>query len=136
MIPTIQTTFKDLARSEAVDALVREEAGKLERFFDRIVSCRVFIEKVTHRREGAQYHVRIRLGVPGREIAVSSAPTEHAQMMAGEAERAHKSDEFDEVHRYVQPAVQDAFRKAGRQLQDYARRIAGDVKHHEEPLST
>lgn len=132
MIPLIETTFKNLPQSDVLTQLIDMEAAKLERFFDRITRCRVLVEKAhRHHRSGAPYHVRIELDVPGNAIVVSDTPSEHALLARGEVEGLHKGDELDTVHKYVQPAVQDAFRRAGRRLQDYARREAGAVKHHE-----
>jgi len=132
MTATIQTTFRGTPADDDLDRLVREEAAKLERFFGGITSCRVFIDKPhRHRRQGAQYQVRIVLAVPGKEIVTNSAPTEHAALVASEADRARKRDELDAANRYSEVAVRDAFRKAGRQLQDYVRELSGSVKLHE-----
>lgn len=136
MIPLVETTFKNMERSDAVERLVSVETTKLERFFDRISRCRVVVEKPhRHRLSGEQYHVRIELDVPGDVITVGDAPSEHATRVLEEVERFEKRDELDTVNKYVEPAIRDAFRKAGRRLQDYARRKAGDVKHHEEMAS-
>lgn len=136
MIPLIETTFKNVPQSDVLEQLINTEAAKLERFFDRITRCRVLVEKPhRHHRTGAPYHVRIELDVPGDAIIIGSTPSEHAALARGEVERLRKSDELDTVHKYVQLAVQDAFRRAGRRLQDYARREAGAVKSHE-PLPT
>ena len=40
----IQISFRNMDPSPSVEAVVREKAAKLERFFDRIVSCHVTIE--------------------------------------------------------------------------------------------
>jgi len=45
----VQVTFRNMDPSEAVEANVRGKAEKLERFFDRVVSCRVVVES-PHRR--------------------------------------------------------------------------------------
>ncbi len=131
MIPIIHTTFKGMEHSDAVESLVRKEATKLQRFFDGITSCSVVIDKPKHHVEGSQYHVRIVLDVPGEQIVVSKDPSEHATLARTETQRVHKSQELDTVHKYAQVAVHDAFRRAGRRLEDYARRLAGAVKTHE-----
>ncbi len=110
----VQVTFRNMDSSAAVEANVREKAAKLERYFDRIVSCRVVVES-PHRRhhKGKLYHVRIDLGVPGKEIVVNhSGPKNHA-------------------HEDVYVAVRDAFNAAARQLEDHARKVRGDVKSHQ-----
>jgi cold shock CspA family protein len=44
-----------------------------------------------------------------------------------------KSQELAAPHQDLQLTIRDAFRAAGRRLQDYARRQRGDVKVHEAP---
>lgn len=100
----LQISFHGIAHSDAVYDVIREKAGKLERYYDRIVSCRVVLElSGRHRRKGKQYAVRIDLKVPGGEIAVT-----------GE----HDKD--------FQIALRDAFDAAGRRIEDYARIQRGD----------
>lgn len=112
----LQVTYRDLAPSPAVTARIREKAGKLERFYDRITACRVVIEAPhAHRHKGRIYHVRIDLTVPEGELVVS---------------REHH-DRADHTDLYV--ALRDAFDAAGRQLKAYARRRRGGVKAHETP---
>ena len=38
-------TFRNLDRSQAMEASIREHAEKLDKFYDRIMSCRVVIEE-------------------------------------------------------------------------------------------
>ncbi len=124
MIPIVHTTFKGMEHSDAVESLVRKEAAKLERFFDGITSCSVVIEKPKHHIEGSQYQVHILLDVPGEQIAISKDPSEHATLARTETQRVHKSDELDTAHKYAQVAIQDAFRRAGRRLEEYARQLS------------
>jgi len=112
----VQVTFRNMKPSDAVEANVREKAGKLERHFERVVSCRVVVE-APHRRQtkGKLYNVRIDIGVPGKEIVVNHAgPRNHA-------------------HEDVYVAIRDAFNAAARQLEDHARKIRGEVKSHAVP---
>jgi ribosomal subunit interface protein len=112
----VEVTFRGMDPSEAVEAKIRKKAEKLERYFDRIVSCRVVVES-PHRRhqKGKLYNLRIDIGVPGREIVVThSGPKNHA-------------------HEDIYVAVRDAFNAATRQLEDHARKVRGDVKSHEVP---
>ena len=111
----LQIHFQNLERSEAIEAAVRKRADKLERFADTIISCRVTVEAPhRHHHRGKLYHVVIDLRTPGGEIAVSRMPDD---------EHAHED---------VYVAIRDAFDAARRQVQDFARRQRGDVKHHEE----
>jgi len=72
----VQMTFRNMDASAAVAARVQEEADKLERYFDRITSCRVIVEApLRHHRRGDPFHIRIELGVPGKELVVTHEPT-------------------------------------------------------------
>ena len=112
----LEVTFRNMDRSDSVEARVREKAEKLEQFFGRITACRVMVE-ATHRRhaKGNLYHVQIEVGVPGNQIIVNRSPKDkHA-------------------HEDVYVAVRDAFNAARRRLEDHSRRRAGKVKTHEVP---
>jgi len=104
----LQVSLRGIAQSDALDSAIRQRAAKLERYYDRIVSCRVVLELAArHQRNGKQYTVRIDLKVPGDELAIT---------------REHDED--------PQVALRDAFDAARRRLEDYARRQRGDVKQH------
>ncbi len=105
----LQITIRDVEHSEALETHIREKAKKLDEFFNHIMSCRVVVEVPhKHHHQGKQYNVRIDIGVAGGEIAVN---------------RDHAED--------VYVALRDAFDVAKRQLEDYARKLRGDVKTHE-----
>jgi ribosomal subunit interface protein len=102
--------------SMAVEAKIRERATKLDRYYDRIMSCRVIVE-APHRRhhQGTLFHVRVDVTVPQGELVVSREPEERHS------------------HEDVYVAIRDAFNAAQRRLAAYARRQRGDVKVHEAP---
>ena len=112
----LQVTFRNLGRSQAIEASVREHADKLEKYYCRIGGCRLVIEEQhkPHQR-GNHYHVRVNLTVPGAELGASREPDEH--------------------HAYtdVYVAIRDAFDTARRQLEDYARRHDQRLKAHAAP---
>ena len=127
----IQITFRNTEHSERIEAKVRQEAAKLDKFYSPIMSCWVVIEEPERRRKyGGLHHVRIDLGVPGRELVVKHEPSLHSSVQEDE-EKTVKHLEVDVPHKNVAVAIRDAFRSARRQLQDYARRQRGDVKSHE-----
>lgn len=112
----LQISFHGVPPSDAIDARIRERASKLDRFYDRIMSCRVVIEASRRRRrKGKIYNVRIDMTVPGEELVVTRDPSS------------------DHSHEDVCVAIRDAFDAAVRQLEDYARRQRGQVKLHEAP---
>jgi len=105
----LQITIRDMEHSDALETHIRDKANKLDEYFDRIMSCRVVVEMPhKHHHQGKQFNVRIDIGVPGSEIVVN---------------RDHAED--------VYVALRDAFDSAKRQLEDYARKIRGDVKTHQ-----
>lgn len=104
-LPT-QVTFHGMAHSAALEAAIRERAGKLDHFHPGVISCRVVVEEAArHKEQGTEFVVRLDIKAPGAEIAVN---------------RNHSEDPY--------VAVRDAFDAARRQLEDHARRQRGDVK--------
>lgn len=114
MQQALEVTFKNMEPSPAVEELVRARAEKLERIFDRITSCHVYVEAPhKHHRKGNHYEIRIETRVPGTELAVSNQPGDmHA-------------------HEDVRVAVRDAFNAMERQLTKWKQRVSGEVKSHE-----
>ena len=105
----MQITIRDVDHSEALETHIRDKAKKLDEFFDHIMSRRVVVEVPhKHHHQGKQFNVRIDIGVPGSEIVVN---------------RDHAED--------VYVALRDAFDAAKRQLEDYARKLHGNVKTHQ-----
>ena len=109
----VQIAFLDMTPSEALEAQVRGEVTLLRRFFDRITSCRVTIA-IPHRRHqtGSLFSIHIRLAVPREELVIDH---QHQRR------RMHADPYF---------AVHNAFHAARRELEDYVRRMRGDVKSH------
>jgi len=79
-----------------LEAAVLKEAGGLDRFFNRIMSCRVVIEGPRRQEYGGLYNVRIDLGVPGEELVVEHNPTLHTGLQATEAMRKTKNPNHTE----------------------------------------
>jgi ribosomal subunit interface protein len=100
----ISTRWIDL--SPPLEAELRKRADKLERYFDRITSCRIVVERPTrnHHQEGGPYRVRLDITVPGSELVADK-----------EAEELYA-------------AVREAFDAAERQVEEWARRRRGEVK--------
>jgi ribosomal subunit interface protein len=111
MEPPLQISFHGIEHSDALYNTIRGKAEKLDRYYDRILSCRVVLELAgRHKHQGRQFTVRIDLKVPGGEIVVT-----------------HQHDED------LQIALRDAFDAVRRRLEDYARTQRGDVKQHSSP---
>jgi ribosomal subunit interface protein len=113
----LQVSFRNMDSSPAVEADVRDKAARLERFHERITSCRVVVEAPhRHHRKGMLYDVRLDITVPGEEIVVQRSGPEN------------------QAHEDVYVAVRDAFDAARRRLEDHVRRTTGRTKAHEVPL--
>lgn len=133
MILPLQITFRNMKHSDAVDSHIREEAAKLDEFFDRITSCRVVVELPhQHHNRGNSFNIRIALDVPGREIVVNHQPNLHGKVVDFGEEKHLKGMELEGPHKDIYVAIHDAFRTVRRQLQDYARRYHHQTKIHAE----
>jgi ribosome-associated translation inhibitor RaiA len=120
-----------MAPSTAVGTKIREEAARLDEFYDRITSCYVTIEIPRRYQNGKyQFHVRIDLIVPGAEIVVNHEPTLQRSLQRLGGEERAKWQELSAPHKDVYVAIRDAFKVARRKLQEYSHRQYGGVKHH------
>ncbi len=112
----LQVTFRDMPRSEAVENKIREKAEKLQRFYDRIMNCRVVVQAPhLHHHQGRLYSIRIDILVPNGELVVS---------------RDHHDDHS---HEDIYVALRDAFNAAERQLKNYVRKQRREIKAHVGP---
>lgn len=108
----LHIALRNMPRSEALEARIRDDFAKLELVHPRLVSCRVEVEQLDrHQHQGGQFAVKVEARAPGHEEALS---THH-----------HHED--------VYVAVRDAFDSVRRQLEEKVRRARGDVKVHGEP---
>ena len=96
-------TFADSEASPATRAKIEEYLTRLERHYDRIIDCKVFV-RIPHKHGGVRFfHIHIQLDIPGKRIAVSREP------------------EINDDHVDPQMAIKDAFDKVMRQLDDYVK---------------
>ena len=104
-----------LEPQEKLHAAIARHVAQPEKRFGRITACRVALKGPgQHRRTGGLFEVHIRLALPDdKEVNVG-----------------HKPD-ADERHADVNFAINDAFKRARRRLQDHVRRLQGHVKTHE-----
>ena len=102
MITPLQITFHNIPPSETVEAKIRSLADKLDRFHNRITSCRVVVDVPhQHKNHGQLYEVRIYMTVPTGEIIVKRNPPQR------------------QSHEDIYVAIRDAFDAAKRKLQDH-----------------
>lgn len=110
----LEVTYRDVPKTDAVEALVQEKIARLERVCDHISSCHIAIEKAHDRpSSGSPYRVRIDLRVPpGHELVADQNPGEGTQYEPLEA------------------VIRDAFEAAERQLKELNERQHDQVKTH------
>jgi sigma 54 modulation/S30EA-like ribosomal protein len=111
----VEIEFQEMASSPVVQKLIDDHVKKLEQFHGRITACRIVVKGPGNRHQtGGLYDINIRLALPdGREVNIGRTPKQDAR------------------HSDLPFAINDAFKRAGRRLQDETRRMEGMVKHHE-----
>jgi ribosome-associated translation inhibitor RaiA len=112
----VQIDFQGMKATERMRVAIDEHIADLEERFGRITACRVVIGAPSGRqRNGAAYRIHVRLTLPnGRHVVVDRTAS---------ADERHSDFDF---------ALNDAFKRARRQLQDEVRVMRGDIKTHED----
>src|SRR5664280_1292784 len=117
----VEIEFQGMEAKPQIQAALAKHVADLEQRFGRVTACRVVLKAPGgHHRTGGLYEVNIRLEAPGgREVNVD------------------RTAQADERHSDLTFAINDAFKRARRQLQDNARELQGQVKQHEgSPIGT
>ena len=71
----LQLTFRSVEHSDSLALHVSRRSEKLERFFDRIISCHVVVELAGHHRSrGNPFSITVNLGLPGHESSSVMLP--------------------------------------------------------------
>jgi ribosome-associated translation inhibitor RaiA/cold shock CspA family protein len=112
----LQITFKGMESSAALESLIRERVGRLERLYPRLTGCRVVAE-VPHRgSEAAKVPIAIAVeaDIPGRGPVVGKDLVERR-----EAKKDHTA------------ALNNAFEAVERQLEKLGDILNDDVSAHE-----
>jgi ribosome-associated translation inhibitor RaiA len=119
MQTSVEIDFQGMTGNAGLRDAIEKHVADLERHFSRVTACRVVLKAPGgHHRTGGLYEVNVHLALPGgREVNVG-----------------HTAQD-DERHSDVTFAINDAFKRARRQLQDQARRLEGQVKVHEKPAN-
>lgn len=107
----LEIRFRGLDPSEAVEERIRERVAQLEKVEPQLIHCRVRVELPNHRhRHGDLFEVHIELTGPGGVISVArgTPPPDHS-------------------HEDVYVAIRDAFDAVMRRVEDWQRRVRGEV---------
>jgi cold shock CspA family protein/ribosome-associated translation inhibitor RaiA len=116
-----QIEFEGVPATPELQASIDQHLAELESRFGRLTAGRVLVKGPGDRHQtGGQYQVSIRLALPdGREVNVGRTPKQ------------------DERYADMTFAIDNAFRRARRRLQDQARLMRGQTKQHEnQPIGT
>lgn len=108
--------FQGMTATPTIEAAIARHVAQCEERWGRITACRVMVKAPSgHHRSSGLYEVHIHLSLPdGREVNVARTPTTDVR----------RSD--------LAFAVDDAFKRARRRLQDQVRRTQGQVKRREQ----
>lgn len=113
----VKIDFQGMDAKPEIQAAIAKHIAQLEDRFGRLTAGRVVLKAPGgHHRTGGLYDINIRLALPeGREVNIGRTP------------------QNDERYSDLNFALNDAFKRARRQLQDQARKLQGQVKQHEGP---
>ena len=131
MLLPVQVTFRNIENRVGLDDYVQKEAAKLERYYHRISSCRVMVERPQKAASSKLYRVRIDLGVPNGELVVKHLPTLHGTLQDMKQAKSTREASSVLAHKTPKRAIHDAFEEMARRLQDFARRQEGYVKNRQ-----
>jgi cold shock CspA family protein len=109
--------FVGIAPPPDVHDEIDRHIAQLEKRFGRIIACRVAVRGPGEgHQNGKRIEVKIHLTLPGhKDVTVAQLPPD-----------AQRNTD-------VRAALNDAFKRARRQLEDQVNRLEGAVKRHEEP---
>ena len=116
----VEIDFQGMNARLDIQAAIIKHVAELEQRSGRVTACRVVLKGPGgHHRKGGLYEVNPS-GASGRpEVNVD------------------RTAQADERHSDLTFAINDAFNRARRQLQDHVRELQGQVKHHEgSPIGT
>ena len=113
----VHLDFQGVEAKAELRGAVERHIAQLEERFGRVTAGRVVLKAPGgHHRAGGLYEINIRLALPeGREVNIG------------------RTLQADERHADLSFALNDAFKRARRQLEDQADRMAGNVKTHVQP---
>lgn len=104
---------RDFAVTESIQTELERYVLKLEKIYDRIISCDVVLSLPhKHSQKGKIFHLSVRLHVPGETLVVNREP------------------ELNSAHEDFHLAARDAFGAMKRRLTEYVDRQKGLVKKH------
>ncbi len=114
MTSPLQIEFHNTHPIEAVESRIRQELAEFEKFYNRLVSCRVEVDAPEHERRGSLCKVEIDFGLPAEDAAAL------AEVRGAAARRGAEHLEVKAQRKDASMAVHAAFNVARRRLKDFA----------------
>jgi len=110
----VQIDFQGVKPVQSLREKVTDHVSGLEERFGRITACRVVLKAPGNHHRTGLYEVNLHLILPdGKQVDIDHTP------------------QMDERYTDLDFALNDAFKRARRRLQDQVRRLQGVVKAHE-----
>ena len=111
----LEISFHNLEKIDWAEEEIRDHVARLEEIYDRVISCRVRVDKrATNANDTIPPVVRIEITVPGNKDIV----------VAHEPDRLQRKFQRPDLHN----AINEAFRIAERQLSEYKEQLKDYVK--------
>lgn len=102
----LEIAFHNIEKSDWAEAAIRDHVTRLERIYDRLITCRVRVDqRNSNPTKTIPPVVRIEIGIPGRKDLVVAHELDHLQ----------QKFQAPDLHN----AINEAFRIAERQLSEY-----------------
>ncbi|MEJ2378665.1 MAG: HPF/RaiA family ribosome-associated protein [Pseudolabrys sp.] len=113
----VEIDFQGMDAKPDIREAIAKHVAMLEDRFGRVTAGRVVLKAPSGRhRTGGIYEINIHMTLPeGRDVNIDRTP------------------QNDERYADLNFALNDAFKRARRQLQDQVRKLQGEVKQHEGP---
>lgn len=131
MTTPITVTFPKSKPSPWLEAEIQQRVARLKVLFADIVSCRVVVDiPHRHHQRGNRFSIRIELGVPGEDLAITRDANLHSAVKDQDEAAWSKRFDVEATRRDVRVVLADAFDAAKRRLRDYAQVRRREVKRH------
>lgn len=135
MTTLITVTFPKSKASPWLEAEIRDRVERLKVVCADILTCRVVVDiPHRHHQKGNRFSLRIELGVPGEDIAITRDSNLHGVVKDMDEQAWSKRFDVEATRRDIRLVISDAFDAAKRRLRDYKQVRRREVKRHEPPV--
>jgi len=109
-----EISYPDFEPLERIKVTIKKQLEKLERLFQGIINCHVFVRSPHSHSKKPIFHIQIHLEIPGYDLYINR-----------EAQK-------DYAHQDINIAIRDAFNALKRQLRERRKTM---IKHHPGPTT-